>query len=394
MGHHYPSSSTPYTGPPRVSGPTTDGASDKKCRCCKICTIFLVLLVLIGLGGVLIWQFLPQATRESIREGAGDTTDSLPDVDLSGEKDFSQGPSLSYQFDYCDSCCNGLPSLCDMPANEIMYASLHNGMAAVENGFYVGGNHDFSLERALEAGFRGINMDMHKCEGDNGQSEIQLVHGFCRFGQRDPVTVFSNIREFLVEHPREVLIIPIEIVSKEGAVVTIPEIYDVLERADVTSLMYEHDPRLLQWPTLQELIDTNKRILFFHYNGPACGANCPASMHDYFTYAAETEFSFEDVSDIDDKTNSCTITRGNGGRKDFFGLNLFVSNPFPSKSSSEVLNQKQYLQDHIEQCAMLTGLNPNMLFVDFWDQGDVVEAIQLYNQNIVTTRRHLRTATR
>ena len=86
-------------------------------------------------------------------------------------------PAPQYQFIQCDregtgDCCNGLDSICDLRADEVLYATLHNGMATFEDGFAFGPNHKYQLERSLEAGYRGLNLDLCNCGG-----ETTFCHG-------------------------------------------------------------------------------------------------------------------------------------------------------------------------------------------------------------------------
>ena len=77
-----------------------------------------------------------------------------------------------YEFIQCDDtsgtgdCCNGLEGICDLRANEVLYATLHNGMATFEDGFLFGPNHKYQLESALKAGYRGLNLDLCNCGGE------------------------------------------------------------------------------------------------------------------------------------------------------------------------------------------------------------------------------------
>jgi hypothetical protein len=94
--------------------------------------------------------------------------------------------------DVTKNCCNGLDSICNLRVDEIFYASVHNAMASVEGGFLFQHNHQFQLEGAMEAGYRGINLDVCKC---NGQYQL----GICDHGARDPVETFASINSFLDE---------------------------------------------------------------------------------------------------------------------------------------------------------------------------------------------------
>lgn len=63
-------------------------------------------------------------------------------------------------------CCNGLDSICGMRVNEVLFATLHNGMNEFNNGNFVTINKEFEIERALEAGYRAFKLDVCNCNGE------------------------------------------------------------------------------------------------------------------------------------------------------------------------------------------------------------------------------------
>ena len=164
----------------------------EKGSCCTWPRI-LALVVLLIAGGVCVWLFVPW--DETINEvldnvpipGGSDIgntrsegDDAIPNtiIPLKDPASLPLAPP-EYQFLQCGSnntgqsnCCNGLEGLCDLRVNEILYATLHNGMATFEDGFLFGPNHKYQLEGALEAGYRGLNLDICNCGG-----EIIFCHG-------------------------------------------------------------------------------------------------------------------------------------------------------------------------------------------------------------------------
>ena len=297
--------------------------------------------------------------------------------------------------------CNGLANLCDMPVNEILFATMHNANS-VAGSVLVFPNHNKDLVTALQAGIRGLNMDIGICDG-----EVVLVHGLCLAGFSELVPAFTNIVQFLVDNPNEVVIMPIQINDDDddddtggGVVIDLATLYSTLQQdvvvgtTSMADLLYAHPgpetttttttTTTTPWPTLGELIDNNKRILFFRYNSAQNCVNtvCPTGFHDWFAYAVETAFEFDTVADIiDDTTRSCQITRGSAGTRDFFGINMFAQ--IASEEISAQLNTREVLLQHLETCSALNGnMRPNLLLVDFWDTGDVVETVQEYNAGL------------
>lgn len=289
--------------------------------------------------------------------------------------------------------CNGMVNLCDVPVNQVMFATLHNAHAAIADGFSIAPNHNLPLEDAVQAGYRGINVDIGKCNG-----EIALTHSFCFLGTRDAVKVFSWLDTWLDDNPNEVLLLPTQIDNEAGGVVTLDDIYQMLlQSGNFLQKLYVRDATngdasssLAQdFPTLQQLIDRNQRILFFPYNGQTCAelvaeqgssSACPTGFHDWFAYAAETQYSFNTEADVEDESLSCAITRGDASHA-FFGVNVFLE--FPSQTAASYLNSADFLTSHLQACAEANG-EPHVsaVLVDFWDEGDVLQVVSDYNAQL------------
>jgi hypothetical protein len=142
-------------------------------------------VLVLAVSGVLIWKFapvddainsiLPSYNSSTTSNGGGSGGSSGTGTgDNTGLDDAietvipTEGPT--YPFIQCGAdqtnCCNGLETICDLGVNEILYATLHNAMATFEDGFLFGPNHRFQLEGSLEAGYRGLNLDLCNCGGE------------------------------------------------------------------------------------------------------------------------------------------------------------------------------------------------------------------------------------
>ena len=125
----------------------------------------------------------------------------------------------------------------------------------------------------------------------------------------------------------------------------------------------------------------------FHYNGPNDCSNgqCPPGLHYWFDYAAETEFSFGEISDLEDTETSCQITRGGGSTMDFFGVNAFTTPP--SQTDAKTVNLQSFLENRIDACSSDRGIDVNLVTVDFWSIGDLPEVVQSRNKALVASGR-------
>ena len=151
--------------------------------------------------------------------------------------------------------CNGMITNCDLRFNELMFAGLHNAMATVEDGFLFGANHDLSLEKALESGYKALNLDICHCNG-----VYEFCHGICGFGARDPLQVFENLNMFLDSHPNDVILLVLEINNRADEDVDLDVFYERgIEPVDgLVSKIYEHPDAETEWPTLLDMIARNE----------------------------------------------------------------------------------------------------------------------------------------
>jgi hypothetical protein len=155
--------------------------------------------------------------------------------------------------DETQNCCNGLDTICDLRVDEIFYASVHNAMATSEDGNSFVYNHQFKLEGALEAGYRGINLDVCNCDG-----EYQLCHGICNFGARYPAETFGSINQFLDQNPTETILITLEINSGVDKPVDLDAFYSILSGVDgLVDKIYIHQSVTDPLPTLREMVAAN-----------------------------------------------------------------------------------------------------------------------------------------
>ena len=145
--------------------------------CCTLPRIILLTVTLI-VAAFLIWWFEPWKDFIGTASNGDQNQGGLRPATLTPQwiPTESPTPAPKFQFNKCDpqsgvgNCCNGLEGLCDLRADQIMYGTLHNAMSTVDDGFFIGANHVGTLEEALEAGYRALNLDICKCGG---------VHVFC-----------------------------------------------------------------------------------------------------------------------------------------------------------------------------------------------------------------------
>jgi Phosphatidylinositol-specific phospholipase C, X domain len=343
--------------------------SGKCCCCCSLPVCVVIFLILGAVGGVLVWKFLPESRKSAVAQIGQNAT---PNDGSDG------GTASTFKWnELCNGtttdCCNGVPGLCGQKANDILFAGVHNAHATVDNGWVFAGNNEHSLDKALLAGYRGINVDVGMCDG-----QLKMIHGYCRLGMIDPAEAWNNITTFLQNNPNEVIVVTIEIVSQEDeGTVTLDALAATMPQ-DFMNLLYTDNPTT-DFPTLQELIDLGQRILLFHYSGQSCSqVTCPPGLHEWFYYGAETKFENENVDAV-----TCPVERGANGMQYFYVINDFVTDPLPSRTAAETLNSKAFLENLIDSCGSIESRDVNLVFIDFWEVGDLVEVTQRHNLNLV-----------
>jgi len=238
---------------------TSSRREEKSSSFCTWPRIFGLVLVL-AFSSFLIYYFEPwkrigqDSTNNEIVIGGKNGNDLAATSKPVVVEEPTAAPA--YQFMQCDpnntgrsDCCNGLEGACDLRADEIMYATLHNGMATFEDGYLFRPNHQSPLEEALEAGYRGLNLDVCNCGG-----EIKFCHGICGLGPRDVVEVMENVNEFLDKNPTEVIVFIYQIDNDADRNVDLNFFYDKMLLVDgLVDKLYVHDGPDTAWPTLRQL---------------------------------------------------------------------------------------------------------------------------------------------
>ena len=126
-------------------------------------------------------------------------------------------------------------------------------------------------------------------------------------------------------------------------------------------------------------------MIIFQHDGGNCDIEglCPRGVLSTYTYAFETTYKSRGVDALLNVTNTCLITRGDH-RNAFFISNHFAVNrlKFPDYGIAEVANSIQNLRNRLDACQEIVGKRVNLLTVDFWSVGDVLEVVTSYNEGI------------
>lgn len=259
-----------------------------------------------------------------------------------------------------ERACNGHASLCDRALPKVAFPATHNGHAALDAGFSVfNANHERTMANQLEDGVRAILLDLYEEDG-----ERVLCHGPCSLGRTPHVEALESFATFLKAHPSEVVILLYEGVSDLAA---FEEDYQQSGLRDVVMARQEGEP----WPTLGESLDAGEQLLV------TMNASNPEGdwLHGFYDLGFDTPYDYASLDEF-----SCEVLRGSA-EHDLFLINHWVNTPvgLPSVDNAAEVNQLDVLLDRARACETFYGRIPNLIAVDFYEQGDLFDAVRALN---------------
>jgi hypothetical protein len=303
--------------------------------------------------------------------------------------------------------CNGSKELCNRPLNEIAFAGTHNSMSAADSpGWYIA-NQRRTIARQLDDGIRLFLIDPHwGVELDNGhvltdfkdeardrnkvaksmppdvlaaaerlvggrlggttadgEADVWLCHTVCELGATRMTDALADYRRFLEANPGEVLILFIEPYVKPK------DLAERFKQAGLTKYLAElsRDEPL---PTLGELVDSGKRVIVFTEKD--ADGTYPWYL-DGFSFVQDTPLGATTVNQL-----SCARERGDADSP-LLMLNNWADVFPPQLRANRPFQTEKFLLKRSHECPRKRGMPVNLIAVDYYDQGDVVEAVKVLN---------------
>jgi hypothetical protein len=291
--------------------------------------------------------------------------------------------------------CNGSAELCDRTLDQVAFPATHNSMAAADYPGFLFPMHDSTIPRQLDDGVRGLLIDAYYgYPGDRvytdfergpnklhdqinedfgpefsaaadraratltqpeGESKLYLCHGFCELGAVDMVDALTDVRDFVINNPNEVVLIVIE------DYVLPADVVEAFEKSGLAD--YAYDGPLDPLPTLGELVSSDRRVVVMAEN--RAGEKAPW-YHLAYDYFQETPFDFSNPGEM-----SCDRNRG-GKRNPLFLINNWINtDPMARPSNAAKVNAHGFLLRRASECATERNLFPNLIAVDFYNEGDL-----------------------
>jgi hypothetical protein len=310
--------------------------------------------------------------------------------------------------------CNGYRKLCNRPLNEVAFPGAHNAMSAA-NADFITPNQERKIQNQLDAGIRVLLVDAYygieqsteqvltdlKREqsrtkvnetlreqfgkdavervqniqervadtGGEGEQGTYFCHIVCELGAIPMTKTLTDVRKFLDTHPDEFLIMVIEdYIDPE-------DVEAAFKDSGLLRYAYVHE-RDTPFATMRELIESDKRILVMAENENGDGSI--PWYHDGFELMQETPYTFHSADELGDP-KSCEPNRG-GTDGPLLQFNHWVEKLPRSPKLGAQVNAYDFLVDRARECKQSRGLLPNLIAVDFYDEGDVFEASRKLNR--------------
>ena len=152
------------------------------------------------------------------------------------------------------STCNGNAALCSRQYSAISQIGTH-GSAFV--GILPTHNQQVDVEGQLDAGIRFLQAQTHIKDG-----HLQLCHTSCGLEDAGPLTDYlSTIKTWMDSNQGQV----VTVLLTNGDRTDVNMFKGAMETSKLDSYAYTPPKKLAmnEWPTLQNLIDNNKRIVMF-----------------------------------------------------------------------------------------------------------------------------------
>jgi hypothetical protein len=309
--------------------------------------------------------------------------------------------------------CNGFAELCDRPLNQVAFPAAHNAMSAAELPRWYQPNQRNDIRDQLDDGIRAFLIDSHYgvkrssgpvltdleregtskvLEGINdelgpeaaaafqaidarfanrggGKPGSYFCHIVCELGSIEMGKTLDWFRDFLQTHPDEFLVLFIE--DK----VTPTDTAAAFEKSGILHYAYIHKPDQ-GFPTLRQLIEADKRL--FVMAEVDAGDGAIPWYHQGFDLAMETPYTFGSPQDLESPA-SCVKNRGGTG-KPLFQLNHWVEKLPRSPRTADRVNDFEFVLKRARTCRRLRADSlPNIVAVDYYNRGDVVDAAEALN---------------
>lgn len=277
--------------------------------------------------------------------------------------------------------CNGQANLCDRPLNRVVIAATHNSMSAASKGFALP-NQPLGIPSQLAAGIHGFLIDVHyghpRADGvvitdpvKTADSRVYLCHELCELGATPLVQGLRAMRKRLDRGRGDVLVLDVE------DYVSTADLAQEFARSGLDRYAYTGAPGP-RWPTLRQMIAAHQQVVVLTEHR---ADGVPWIHLDYAGIVQETPYTWATPSLLTSPANwaaSCVPNRG-GTTGSLFLLNHWSPPLAPAPATSALVNAVDVLVGRAATCARARGALPNLVAVDWYTAGALLQAVRILN---------------
>lgn len=292
------------------------------------------------------------------------------------------------------TACNNSPSLCSKPYNSVVHLGAHDSpfVRDATTDFSASGNQYYNSSVQLSAGVRLLSAQVHQSNG-----QYHLCHSSCDLLDAGILSDWlEEIKAWLDNNANEV--VTILLVNSDNA--TPEELGAHFTTADIKNYAYTPPstgtpPASGAWPTLQELITANTRLMVFvaSFDNPSTISSEYSYMMDEFTFIFENPFSNSNPNDFTCNPDRPSAVQGNteaaisSNRMALTNHFLYKDGLFdiqtPDVDSINTTNSPGNAVGNfglaLSTCNSQYGKVPTFTLVDFFDEGPAINAVDAMN---------------
>lgn len=271
--------------------------------------------------------------------------------------------------------CNLHPDLCNKKFNEVSFLMTHNAHADLTDFSSLAANQDGDITAQLNAGVRGLGLKVYNTSGSTtawlfcsgAPDDLYLYHGDPTLGCETFQNVLTEIKNFYLTNPKEVIPITIEGDAPPA------EVMNAFIAEGMDAYMYEQDFSA-PWPTLQTMINENKRLVVFMDDGTSTDPY--PKIHDMYNFIYDTDYDHQNSSTFD-----CEKFRGNHTSGSLFTLNHFITDITPQQGDAAIINDVSFFLPRARSCWAYNAHTPNFIMIDFWNTSNPLQTVDSLNLN-------------
>ncbi|MCJ1358649.1 MAG: hypothetical protein MMC33_008649 [Icmadophila ericetorum] len=287
------------------------------------------------------------------------------------------------------AACNNSPDLCNKAYSSVTQLGAHDSpfLRDATTDYSESGNQDYNTTVQLESGVRLVTAQVY-----NNSGSWDLCHTSCALLDAGTLESWlSEIKSWMDANPNDV--VTVLLVNSDDAAAS--DLDGPFQASGITQYAYTPPATttaLATWPTLQELIDNNTRLVTFVASlSPSSNMVAPYLL-DEFTFVFENQFLVANPDNFSCVANRPASVDGNTQlalQENLLPLmNHFLDTvealdiQVPDFDAIDTTNGESgigNLATAADSCAVAYGKNPTFILVDFFDQGPAIDVVDKMN---------------